>query len=316
MTTNGVADDRRVLVLTRTVVAVLAVACRSSTPAPETAPTPAPPVATPVPATPEPVVPSDAALTRFAYAPGTAGYDVRTESTIELAGTRERETVATAARVTYTVVREARGAVVTGQVDSIAVQASARVTGGAGDTRLRAPVRFRGTVDAPTRSGGAAARTPPIALVDGAPRCALPDGSMQATALAAARETVIRIPPSIPVGGEWRDSVTTPGCSGAIPTTVTTVSRYEIVGQTTVDGVRAVRVRRSTSTAVQGQGITRGSQVGVTGSGSGEGSLVLDPIGGRLLSADGETRGTVRVTVGQQVAQEFAQQVKVMVRRR
>jgi hypothetical protein len=150
--------------------------------------------------------------------------------------------------------------------------------------------------------------------VDGAPRCALPEGSGQAAALSAAREAIVRVPAAISVGTRWRDSVTTPSCNGEIPTTVTTVARYEVVGRARYGGGEAVQVRRETTTAWRGQAIARGRQVAVVGSAAGEGSVYLDPVGGRVLGSEGEARGTVRVTVGRDVVQEFTQRTQTRVR--
>jgi hypothetical protein len=52
----------------------------------------------------------------------------------------------------------------------------------------------------------------------------------------------------------------------------------------------------------------------VVGSGAGEGSVYLDPVGGRVLGVEGEVRSTVRVTVGRDPAQEFAQRTQLRVR--
>jgi hypothetical protein len=246
---------------------------------------------------------------RFTYAPGTYHYEVRTDASVELAGTRERESVGTVAHLAYTVARDARGVAIAGQVDSVAVQASARV---AGDVTARpsAPVRFRGTVDPTPPRAGQTARGAALELVGGGPRCTLPEGAVQAAALAAAREAVVRVPASIAVGTQWRDSTTAPGCSGEIATAVTVVSRYEVVGQATVDGTPAARLRRETSVTVRGQGFARGQPVVVTGTGAGSGSVYVDAAGGRVLGGESETRSTVRVIVGREPAREFAQHTK------
>ena len=204
----------------------------------------------------------------------------------------------------------------TGAVDSIVVQASARVTGGgsAGAPDPRAAViPFRGTVDASARGATAAGATR-VELVDGAPRCTVPEESARAAALTMARETVVRVPAAIPVGTRWHDSVTTAGCSGEIPTTVTAVVRYEVVGAARFGGADGVRVRREGTTSWRGAGIARGRQVLLTGSGTAEGSLYLDPVGGRVLGGESEGRSTVRVTVGREAPQEFTQQTRVRVR--
>jgi hypothetical protein len=270
-----------------------------------TAPPPAaPPTPTPAPATPAPS-PSAPAATRFAFLPGAASYDVRTESTVEMTSgpdsERGKEKATVSARVTYEIGEPARGATpVTGQVESLSMDASSRI-GGATPPPAE-PVRFQGAIDA------RGARLDVQGAVFG---CVGPAGTAQAAGIAAAREAVLRMPAAIAVATRWRDSVTVTACRGPVPTMVTSVSRYEI---TAVDGPR-VKVRRETALRLHGQAIAGGRSVTVTGTGGGLATIELDATLGRLTRIDGDTRATITVTLPDG-AREFAQQVRTEVRAR
>ena len=281
----------------------LAVGCAPAvTPIPTPRPTPAP--TTPPPSTVTPPPSTSSAPVRFAYAAGPAAYDVRTESTIELTGgpesERGRETVSSAARVSYVVAPSARGTTITGQVDGFAVEASARVSGGVADPP--ATVRFRGTVDA---------RGATVERDGAAPGCAAPTGAAEASALARARETVVRLPSPVTTGARWRDSVVISTCRSQLPATVTTVATYQV---TAVEG-STVRVRRQTTTTVRGQGIAGGRAVSMSGAGAEDATLELDAALGRLVRVDGEGRSTITVSLPDG-SRQFDQRTKLTVRAR
>jgi len=242
------------------------------------------------------------------FLPGAAAYDVRSESTVEMTtgpqAERGRERVTTTARVAYeiTVPRAGAGSTgISGQVDALAMDASSRI-GGTPAPGGAAPIRFHGSVDA------RGVHLDPDAPTLG---CALAGAVMQAAALSAARETLLRVPPNVAVATRWRDSVSTITCRGPVTTTVTTVARYEV---TAIDGP-TVHVRRDVTVRLRGQAIAGGRSVTVTGSGAGTATLELDVALGRLRRVDGETRTTVTVALPDG-AREFAQQVHTEVRAR
>ena len=267
-------------------------------PAAPPAPTPAPPT-TPAPATAAP------AANRFAFLPGQASYDVRSESMVEMTSgpeaERGKERALVVARVTYTIDSTARRATaLSGQVDALSMDASSRI-GGATPPPAE-PVRFQGAIDA---------RGVHVDIQGAVFGCVGPAGTAQAAGIAAARETVLRVPATIAVATRWRDSVSVMACRGPVPTTVTSVSRYEV---TAVDGSR-VRVRRETALQLRGQAIAGGKAVTVTGTGGGLATIELDAALGRLIRINGDTHATITVTLPDG-AREFAQQVRTEVKAR
>ncbi|AHG88678.1 hypothetical protein J421_1141 [Gemmatirosa kalamazoonensis] len=263
-------------------------------------PTPAP---TPEPAAPTPT--AAPAATRFAYLGGSASYDVRSESSVEMTAgpdaERGRERATVTAQVTYELTPSARGPVaVRGQVDALSMDASSRI-GGATPPPAE-PVRFQGWID------GRGPRLDAQGAVFG---CVGPAGTAQAAGIAAAREAALYVPAIVAVSAKWRDSATVVTCRGPVPTTVTTVARYEI---TAIDGAR-VQVRRETTLRMRGQAIAGGRSVSVTGTGEGTAAIELDATLGRLTRIDGDMRATVTVTLPDG-ARAFAQQIHTEVRRR
>jgi hypothetical protein len=270
-----------------------------------TSPPPAaPPTPTPAPATPAPTATAPAA-SRFAFLPGSASYDVRSESTVEMTSgpdaERGKEHATVSARVTYEIGATAHGTTpLTGQVESLSMDASSRI-GGATPPPAE-PVRFQGAIDA---------RGAHVDIQGAAFGCAGPAGAAQAAGIAAARETLLQVPTAIAVATRWRDSVTVTACRGPVPTMITSIARYEI---TAVEGNR-VKVRRELALQLHGQAIAGGRPVTVTGTGGGLATLELDAALGRLTRIDGDTRATITVTLPDG-AREFAQQVRTEVRAR
>ena len=241
---------------------------------------------------------------RFAYLPGTAAYDVRAESTVELTAgpeqERGREVVRSSARVGYTLSPVGRGFAVAGQVDGYAVEGSDRIR--AGSDGAAGTVRFAGTLD-PRSTRLYPDGQPPL--------CASPAGAAQIAALASARETVIWVPAAVGAGARWRDTATVSGCRGPVPATIATTAQYEVLG---ASGTR-VRIRRITTLTLRGQGIVAGRTVTLAGTGSGETTLEVDATLGRLVRSDGDARSTVTVTLPDG-ARQFAQRVRTEVRAR
>jgi hypothetical protein len=276
-------------ILTSLAGALGAAACASGGGAPP-APAPVPARTTPAPASATPAGPA-----AFAYAPGTYRYEVRTDATVERPDARgERESLGAIAVVTYTVARQPRGAGIAGQVDSFTVSAGERVTAGSAGTTLPAPVRFRGTVD------GTDVRLASEPAVE--TRCDGPYGA----ALAAARETLVGVPPTLAAGARWTDTTATVSCRGDVPATTQTIARYEVVGRAEFGGAQTVRVRRQTVTTVRGQGVSNGQPVSLTGSGDGDTSFYVDVARGRLVGATGESRTTLTVQI-RDARQQFVQ---------
>lgn len=236
---------------------------------------------------------------RFAWAPGAQRYEVIVEGAVE-DSSREQERVVTRAVVTT----ELEAARVRGTVDSLFVDASERVTGGAAPPGWE-PVRFAGTTDA--RGVRVEAADPGAEL-----RCSTPI----AAAVALARETVPRIPAALTIGARWQDSSVVESCRSLVPTTVHAQHTYEVVSAELLDsGAEVLRIRRRSTVRVQGQGLARGRPTTVTGSGTGEATLLVEPGAGRLVAVDGESRSTLTVALPDG-ARTFSQVARTMVRGR
>ncbi|MGZ8413579.1 MAG: hypothetical protein ACXWZS_09375 [Gemmatirosa sp.] len=260
-------------------------ACAGRAPAPAPAPTPR----APAPAAPA----TDAATAwRFAWSTTAQTFAVRTEADVERTGGggSERERVESAAQVTLAV--QTAGAngtrAVAGRVDSLRVRASERVAGTAATAPPAAMVPVRGAVSA---RGAVRLDVASTAAVGG---CATPAGAQAITALAIAREALPRIPAALTVGARWRDTLATGSCAGPLPVAVQSIAAYEVEGR---DGA-LLRVRRRTTSALRGQGYAGGQSVRITGSGTADATLLLDPERGALRSVTGEGRTTMSMTFG------------------
>lgn len=241
---------------------------------------------------------------RFAWGTGARSYEVTVEAALEDAA-REQERVVTRAIITSALETVGRGVAVRGTVDSLTVDASARVAGESAAPAWE-PVRFTGTSD--SRGVRIEAADPGAEL-----RCATPI----AAAVAMARAILPRVPAAtLSVGTRWQDSSSVESCRSLVPTTTRTVHRYEVVSaEYTDDGAEVLRVRRRSSTAVRGQGLARGRPTSVVGAGEGEATLLLAPTDGRLVAIDGETRTTLTVTLPEG-ARSFTQVAREAVRER
>jgi len=280
-------------------------ACAGRAPGPAETPAPAP--RPPAGATPAPATPS-ATSWRFAWSTEAQAFAVRTEADVERSGTvgaAERERVESSARVTLAMLPAGSGGTraVAGRVDSLRVRASARVSGGA-DAPLAAPVSVRGSIGA---RGAVRLDVDGTAAMGG---CGTPAGASAITALAIARETLPRVPAALTVGARWRDTVATVSCAGPLPVTVQAIAAYEVEGQ---DGA-LLRVRRRTNSTLRGQGFAGGQSVRVSGSGTADATLLLDPARGALQGVTGEGRTTMTMTLGT-ATHAFEQRTRVRVER-
>jgi hypothetical protein len=173
-----------------------------------------------------------------------------------------------------------------GIVEAFAAEASTRVQGVAAPPPFT-PFAYRAFSDA----GGVRAEPVPGAGVD--LRCAAPGGPAALATLAAVRETLPRVPADAAPGARWRDTTVSATCAGPVLLVVQTASQYEAA---TGEGGALAVVRRSTTT-LRGQGAAGVRPVSVAGTGSGETRYLLDPARGTLLSALGESRTTLALTV-------------------
>lgn len=303
------SDAPRSVPLVAAALATLLAACAGrATPPSSPAPTPRAPTPTPAPA---PAPAADAATAwRFAWSTTAQTFAVRTEADVERTdggGASEQERVESLAQVTLAVQTAGTGGTraVAARVDSLRVRASERVAGGATPPAPATGIGLRGTISA---RGAVRLDAVNAGALGG---CTTPAGAQAVTALAIARETLPRIPAALTLGARWTDTLTTASCAGPVPVAVQTVAAYEIEGR---DGA-LLRVRRRTTSSLRGQGFAGGQAVRVTGTGTGDALLRLDPTRGALRDVGGEGRTTLTMTLGT-TTQTFVQRTRLRVEAR
>ena len=248
--------------------------------------------------------PAPALPAAFAWSVGTHRGILESELTVQRDGDAAREVVRTRAVVRGTVgERPAGGGArpLTGVVDSLVVQAGARVLGDStatADAQVTTGVRFRGVVDA------RAVRLDPESGVE--TRCGTPSGGAALAALGAARERFPRLAATLAVGARWRDTTVTATCAGPALVIVTTESRYEVAG---VEADGTVRVTRRSTSTLRGAGTAGARPVQVHGTGSASWRYAVDPAAGDVRRGEGESRTTLAVTVAG-VTERYTQAVR------
>ena len=250
---------------------VITLGCASSAPAPETGAeperTPAPVVReTPRPATTTPVRAS------FAYAPGTVSYVVTSEATIG-----EIDSAASAPRAFREVARVDIAIAPAGSVAIVTVTGSVE-----GTTAASISQPFADTLRAESMDAAAEPRmpicgrdtVPPIHLVTLLPP----------------------VPQELREGLRWQRRQVYASCQGMIPVRVERTDSYLVTGSAPQIGSAGITVTRSSSLAYAGSGVEGQHNVRITGSGSGEATLVFDASAGRLLSANEELSSEIGIT--------------------
>ncbi|GJG86051.1 hypothetical protein tb265_12320 [Gemmatimonadetes bacterium T265] len=308
----------------RSAIATLvgAAACAGRTPAPDA--TPAPVAA---PAAERPVAATAGGATRFTWSAGERRVEVHTDALVTrdastLAGAPaaapDAEHVISTAYLTAVLApSDAPGATsVQGTVDSLVVNASARVRGDAAapnTTPSTTPVatpaatstlltgfRYRAASDA--RGVRVEPADPATDL-----HCTAPAAAASLGAIAAVREALPRIPAGLAAGVRWRDTTVSASCAGPVLLVAQTVARYESAADPAVPG--RLRVTRQSTTTARGQGAAGVRPMSVVATGTARGVYALDPARGQLVDGTGEGRTTVTVTLGG-VVQRFTQQTR------
>lgn len=196
------------------------------------------------------------------------------------------------------------GSILRGSVDSVTVQSLGGYT--AGSTQpdsiprqpLTSPVFFTGTVE------GGVVVIPPIPQF--ANDCSSPTGSY----LAQVTTLLPSFPGPLTQGSIWTDTTSTASCRGGVTLTTTAINSYEVTG---VSGATTT-VTRTTSYRVAGTGNQAGQQVAVSGEGSGNGEILVDVPGGRILDVQGTARLNLTFEAAgrrQEIIQETGQRLTV-----
>ena len=263
-------------------------ACASSAPAPDSGVEPE--------RAPQPIVreqPRTPATTpvraTFEYSTGTAAYVVTTEATIveidSVAG--EPRAFREVARVDVTVA-PAIGAMLVTTTGSLEGTTSAEVIQAFVDT-LR--VDETSAIAEPTLPICGRDIVPPMHLVTLLPP----------------------VPLELREGVRWQRRQVYAVCQGSIPVRVERTDSYVVTGRAQQIAGTGVTLTRSSSFAYSGSGVERQHNVRITGSGSGQATLILDAAAGRLLSANEESASEIDITASGRT-RRFSQRISRTVR--
>jgi hypothetical protein len=272
---------------------ILAAACA---PARSPAPAPSPTPDAPASGAAAPAAPS----WEFRYAPGTRRYRVESEATVELRSdsSHRQAPIRTSGRVTIALSGVAgQPLALSATVDDYDVERGDAIPEGDGALPRRASLR--GTLS-----------TTGELTVPAAPREACDPAD---ALVAAARELLVAVPPSLAPGTRWSDSASTTLCRGGVPVTTGIVRDYEVDGRERVDGTDAIRVRRRDRFTLAGASAVPGRTMVVSGRGTGTATLWFDPAGGRYLGMTWESDAELSVRAGRQ-SSNFRQRVRQQAR--
>ncbi len=122
------------------------------------------------------------------------------------------------------------------------------------------------------------------------------------------------VPHELREGLRWQRRYVYASCQGMIPVRVERTDSYLVTGRTSQGtGAGGVMVTRASSFAYAGSGVEGQHNVQLTGSGSGQATLVLDASAGRLVADDGEINSEIDVTASGRT-RRFSQRIVRTVR--
>lgn len=260
-------------------------------PGPSSAPEPAPSAGTPAAA--------DARSWEFRYTPGSRRYRVESEATVQLRSdsSRQEAPIHTTALVTVTTVPSTGDRLsLIATVDSFTMARGDAIP--APDST--APIPSRATLRATISPSGQMEifADPTAASCDPAEPL-----------IAIARDLVVPLPPTLAAGGQWSDSTSTTICRGGTPVTTGIVRDYRVEGLEKVNGVSAVRIRRTDTFTLAGASMSNGQPVAISGRGAGSSILHFDPAAGAYLGGTTESEAELTVRAGR-AESSFLQKVK------
>lgn len=218
---------------------------------------------------------------------------VRTTTRIRVDGVREEQRLDTQGRVSWSLDREASGALrASGQVDSFVVRPS--LDSAIADRGIpSALLLLDGTLDSSTWR--VATRPPQANECD----------RIESSAAALARELLVRVPDGVQAGERWTDSTVSLVCRSGVPITVYTTIRSRLERLT--DDM--LIVRRNVTTALEGKGGSAFRALEVAGKGSGEQRVEINALRGNLERLEGTSTLTLQVSERTPSAPVRSQQV-------
>lgn len=236
---------------------------------------------------------------------GSARYEIRSVATIELAGDSvPGDSLSTAMIVSLAVADSGATLSVAGTIDSLGIARGTRIT--TQDSMPPLPIVLHGVLD---RQGGVLQLGSPAATADSLCRAAVDP------LVAVTRDLFVRLPQRLTSGTTWQDSTQATSCRGRLPVTTTTLATYTVLGEQVVAGRALLAIARSTTLSLAGGGEQHGRSATVQGTGSGSGTLLVDPETAALVDARSESTVTVTFEAGM-LRQSFTQHGRQEIRRR
>ena len=314
------------IVLVGTVPVVMLAACGGGpvvTPAP--APEPAPVVVEPVRAPTRVTLPARMARTTWQVttrarisASGETRGDVRGDARSE---TRSASSIDSRALVSWTLERAGNGALRgTGQVDSFTVRSTLDSASNSMNRSTNTPTNNS------TNNAANNNRPPGLLLLDAVvdsvshrvvTRPLLPNecDRPELSAVALAKEVLVRIPDGLAVGDRWRDSTVSLVCRIGVPITIHTVAQ-SVVERLDQD---RLLINRTITGTLDGKGGSAFRGFELTGTSSGTQRLRVHPASGVLETIEGTSTLTLQVTErtpsGVPRTQQVVQQVELKAER-
>lgn len=299
------------LVLVGATLVVMLGACGGGpvvTPAP--APEPAPVVVEPVRAPTRVMLPSRMARTTWQVttrARISASAETRGDTRGDARGdTRSTSSIDSRALVSWTLERAANGALRgTGQVDSFTVRSTLDSVGNLTNNPTNRSTNT--PTNTPTNSAMASPannnRPPGLLLLDAVvdsvshrvvTRPLLPNecDRPELSAVALAKDVLVRIPDGLAVGDRWRDSTVSLVCRTGVPITIHTVTQ-SVVERLDQD---RLLINRTITATLDGKGGSAFRGFELTGTSSGTQRLRVHPVSGVLETIDGTSTLTLQVT--------------------
>ncbi len=115
-------------------------------------------------------------------------------------------------------------------------------------------------------------------------------------ALTLLRDVLVRVPSTVTIGDQWRDSTVQLVCRASVPMVVRTTSEYLVTDTTRDDAGVHVQVRRTSVSQVSGKSTTSWRIVEVSGSGRADLTARISVMTGAVEQVTGESMLTVTVT--------------------
>jgi len=142
---------------------------------------------------------------------------------------------------------------------------------------------------------------------------AVPDSGQAAEIGAALVRVLPRVIAGLKAGATWTDTSTTKQKTGGLDIERTTIGTNKVVGDTTIDGEKALKIERTNTSKMSGTGSAQGQPISFEGTGNGSGTFYVTPKG-MFVGADSKDDVKAKITMianGMEIAMTMANTSKV-----